>query len=1080
MHDWRKKIIAAISTPPDHEKQGVQYNISREMLPVAVSGLLLSHPESVIVISADLPSAESLMEEMVTFFSIIELKRDVWLLPELEYTRGRLALESESERSRTYYQTAVPGSVFIGSVAALVVPAPDPSEFHRLQIELSCLERHWPPQTLADHLVASNYDNEAVVSQPGEFSWRGGILDVYSPAHKHPVRIEYYGDVIDSLRFFDPESQRSLQPIDFCQVIPLITPAAAEGGDGNAQFLHYFAKQPLTLIMADMSAIDAHRMRFDNDGNHRHWETLRTWPCQHVNLCTSNESPPTSAPVHELPYFPLAHLATIRLPELENSPDLVQRDYLKSHARRWAETDYDFVVCAGDESMLGRCNELLDELDDIRRPRVEFFPAALRFGMIFPAQQLVILTEAELFGRLELPARRLVKTHFKSDQSLHSGTELREGDYAVHAAYGVCRYLGLRKKIQRTTIQEALELEFDNEVRLFVPLDQIYLVSRYVGQNKALPRLSKIGGSHWGKAKAAAMTAIKDFAAELLRIQAIREITPGIAFVRDPSSDEERMTALFPFTETRDQKRAIAEVLADMEKSRPMDRLLCGDVGFGKTEVAIRAAFRAVATGKQVAVLSPTTILTQQHFLTFCQRFQQFPVLIGTLSRFSTRRQQHQVLEDVAAGKLDIVIGTHRLLQSDVVFKDLGLVIVDEEQRFGVKHKELLKKLRANVDILTMTATPIPRTLYFSLAGLRDMSVIMTAPEERLPIQTVVAQYNHALVRDAIVHELQRGGQVFYLHNRIRSITAVQKQLQELIPSAHVDIAHGRMDEADLEQVMIRFMEGRIDVLVSTTIIESGLDIANANTIIIDRADRFGLAELYQIRGRVGRYHRQAYAYLLVPEYSMLLNTARQRMDAIRKYNQLGAGFKLALRDLEIRGAGNILGAEQSGHISAIGFNLYCQLMKEAVARLKNQPAPARPEVHLNLDFVAYGESTSGQLSATISADYVADEELRLELYRKLCSVTTVDAIDGLAEEIRDRFGTLPDAIQNLLAMTKLKVAAGSHGIHTVNVHHRRVILETINGVVQSSEHRFPRLTAPSVHGYLDELVSQIPEWVSR
>ncbi len=586
--------------------------------------------------------------------------------------------------------------------------------------------------------------------------------------------------------------------------------------------------------------------------------------------------------------------------------------------------------------------------------------------------KLVVVTDAEIFGRYKIQRpRRLKSPHALATRSALDidFTDLEEGDLVVHLQYGIGKFLGLKNlpassgrhssalNPQLSTSTECLVIEYaparpgDEPPKLYVPVTEAHLVSKYVGAGKAHPPLNTLGGTRWQKAKEQAERAIRDVAAELLQIQAVRESQPGHAFPPDAPWQRE-FEGAFIFEETPDQLQAIGETKSDMERPKPMDRLICGDVGFGKTEVAIRAAFKAVMGGKQVAVLVPTTVLAQQHFNTFRERMADYPVRLELLSRFRTRRQQQRVLKDLASGAVDIVIGTHRLIQEDIAFKDLGLVVIDEEQRFGVLHKEKFKRLRTLVDVLTLSATPIPRTLYLALTGARDMSTIQTPPHDRLPVETIVLQYDERVIRDAIQRELNRGGQVFFLHNRVMTIELMRSKLQTLVPQARIVVGHGQMNADELEEVMTRFVNGEADVLLSTTIIESGLDIPNANTIIIDRADRFGLSDLYQLRGRVGRYKHQAYAYLLLPRHARLLTDVRKRISAIRQYSTLGSGFKIAMRDLEIRGAGNLLGAEQSGHITAVGFELYCQLLKQSVSSLKGEKVKPRVKVSVKLDFL--------------------------------------------------------------------------------------------------------------------------------
>ena len=572
---------------------------------------------------------------------------------------------------------------------------------------------------------------------------------------------------------------------------------------------------------------------------------------------------------------------------------------------------------------------------------------------------------------------------------------------------------------------------------------------------------------------------MRDVAAEMLSIQAARDSQPGHAFGPDTRWQQE-FEASFIFEETPDQLRAIQETKADLERARPMDRLICGDVGFGKTEVAIRAAFKAVMGGKQVAILVPTTVLAQQHYNTFSERMADYPVRVELLSRFRSRRQQQQVVRDLALGSVDIVVGTHRLVQSDIVFKDLGLVVVDEEQRFGVLHKERLKQLRTLVDVLTLSATPIPRTLYLAMCGARDMSTIQTPPQDRLPVETIVSPYDERLIRNAIERELNRGGQVFFLHNRVMTIDTMARKLENLVPQARIVVGHGQMHSDDLERVMTQFVNGEADILLSTTIIESGLDIPNANTIIIDRADRFGLSDLYQLRGRVGRYKHQAYALLLIPRHAGLLAEARKRISAIRQYATLGSGFKIAMRDLEIRGAGNLLGAEQSGHITAVGFDLYCQLLKQSVSALKGEPVRPRITVEVNLDFLQVGidgatpvtEPSSRNphyATASLPYSYIADSRQRIGIYRKLAECDTHASVKALEAELSDRFGPPPEPVKHLLGLTDMKVLAAERNVTRIEAADDRLML-TRNGDFIQVGGRFPRLTARTASARLKEI----------
>ncbi|MFZ2644463.1 MAG: transcription-repair coupling factor, partial [Verrucomicrobiia bacterium] len=678
-----------------------------------------------------------------------------------------------------------------------------------------------------------------------------------------------------------------------------------------------------------------------------------------------------------------------------------------------------------------------------------------------------------------LRPRKLAKRLPHETRRISDVSELEEGDFVVHVEHGIGRYCGLQEVDMSGARQEVMTVEYAEGARLYVPVVQAHLVTRYVGAGKATPPLSRLGSLAWRKSRAEAEQATHDLAAELLELQAARGALPGHAFKPDTAWQRE-FEAAFIYEETPDQLTSTAEIKRDMEASKPMDRLLCGDVGYGKTEVAMRAAFKTVMDGRQVAVLVPTTVLAQQHFNTFCERMADYPVRIEMLSRFRTTRQQNRILRALREGSFDIVIGTHRLLSGDVQFRDLGLVIVDEEQRFGVAHKETFKLLRKMVDVLTLTATPIPRTLYLSLMGLRDLSSLDTPPADRLPVQTTVCAYDERVIRDAIRRELARNGQVYFLHNRVHDIEKVALRIGELVPEARVGIGHGQMHEDELESVMQHFVNGEIDVLLCTTIIESGLDIPNANTIIIDRADRFGLADLYQLRGRVGRYKHQAYACLMLPRHGHLFDTARKRITAIRQYSSLGSGYKIAMRDLEIRGAGNILGRQQSGHITAVGFELYCQLLKESIGRLKGQEVKPRIEVRTRLDFLAMtageaeecgttAEGTVSRAPCFLPHDYVSDARQRIESYRKLAQAASVEEIGSLRQELRDRFGKLPAAAELLLQLATLKLVAGNIGVTSIETRDDKIMLSRGDDYLQING-KFPRLSGKTATAKLKDI----------
>jgi transcription-repair coupling factor (superfamily II helicase) len=823
---------------------------------------------------------------------------------------------------------------------------------------------------------------------------------------------------------------------------------------------------------------------------------------------------------HHRPAVDSALLAHERLA----AEDAARRQFLDRIAA-WLKGGHRVRFVTGKEGEEERLRELLQEHGGFRKPKPVFLRGHLgegfritwregRAGPLGPPTEAlgtpggrplpqgigeVVVTETEIFGRRRLrrsAPRQAVATASAVDQLLDF-SELADGDFVVHLQHGVAVYRGLTKLETRDGLREVISLEFDDRVTLHVPLQESHLISRYVGLSKARPQLGRVGSGRWEKTRQAAERATLDLAAELLEIQAKREAQPGHAFAADTVWQRE-FEAAFPYVETRDQTRAIAEVKADMERTRPMDRLICGDVGFGKTEVAVRAAFKAVMGGRQVAVLVPTTVLAQQHLNTFRERMAGYPVAVEMLSRFRSKKEQQRILDAVAGGKIDILIGTHRLIQADVRFKDLGLVVIDEEQRFGVKHKEVFKRWRAHVDLLSMSATPIPRTLYLALTGARDLSTIETPPTDRLPIQTIVKSYDEKLVVEAIRHEVRRGGQVFYLHNRVQTIDLVAARLRELLPDLRIGVGHGQLGEDGLERVMTDFVAGQHHVLVCTTIIESGLDIPNCNTIIIEGADRFGLSQLYQLRGRVGRFRHQAYAYLLLHRHARVVDLARQRLAALRQHTQLGAGFRIAMRDLELRGAGNLLGAEQSGHIVGVGFELYCQLLRQSVARLKGEKAARAIRASVKLDFIFLGEGATDatpagadgsytalrqqeraegmieKAQARLPAGYVTEARLRIDFYRRLALAETPAQVKAIGEELRDRFGKYGPEVRALLLVTEIRIRAEQKGVLSVESEGARLKCLRNSGrpddFIQHN-HRFPRLTAPTALARLKEII---------
>jgi transcription-repair coupling factor (superfamily II helicase) len=900
-------------------------------------------------------------------------------------------------------------------------------------------------ENLLKQLADSGYEHVPQVTARGQFAVRGGILDIYSFHHALPARVELFDDEIESLRHFDLDAQTSVQQVEAVTLL-----------------LGDTASAPKTCLLQELIG--------DNDVT---IDAGSDWLAAHVRLLEGAELSEQKAEDYSCAFFDHG------LGEFSAGDflvDEIKRERFFDQLTEWRRDGWHVHVFCNNEGEIERLRELVPPVE---ADALHFSTGPLSRGFTFPAAKVAVLSDAELFGRYRNNrARRFALRRAREVQSRAQidFSELTEGELVVHLEHGIARYESMKVVPRGEANEEVLVLEFAEGARLYVPLDQSYLVSRYVGVGKKNPPLSTLGDGKWARARKNAEKSVFDYAAQLLRVHAQRETQVGFAFGPDTKWQHEFETS-FVFKETADQVTAIQAVKSDMESERPMDRLICGDVGFGKTEVAIRAAFKAVMGGKQVAFLVPTTVLAEQHYRTLRERMSDYPVTMELLSRFRTHAEQRKTVQGLREGSVDIVVGTHRLISKDIEFKNLGLVIIDEEQRFGVLHKERFKELFHLVDMLTLSATPIPRTLYLSLMGAKDMSTIETPPANRIPVETFICAYDERIVREAINRELSRDGQVFFLHNRIATIEKTAHRIGELCPKARVIVGHGQMDENDLEEVMHRFVQGEADVLVSTTIIESGLDIPNANTIIIDRADRFGLADLYQLRGRVGRAQHKAYAYLLLPPGLMTVGEARRRINAIKQYSTLGAGFKIAMRDLEIRGAGNILGTQQSGHIINIGFDLYCSLLKQAVAKLKGEKVHSRLEILLRLDFIALREAEyaahEGKAPAFLPTSFIAESQPRIQSYRRLNEVTTQPELDALRKAWRDRFGRLPNAAENLLLLTELKISAAARKITLVEVREDRLMLNR-NGHFIQIDGKFPRLTAADPDERLREVLSVV------
>lgn len=1015
-----------------------------------------------------------------------------------------------SERLETLISslTSTDPSPVVTSVQAILQKTFHPNWLRK---EAKCLKvgSRLDPLDLVEWLEDCGYEPEVQVNGKGQVAMRGGIIDVFPVSMSWPVRIEFFGDEIESIRTFDPLSQLTRDVIGQVDLVP----------GGELGVLKKFHAEPVTDSSPRMSSLveyypsgtvwiffDAHGIAEDGreffkqvpegdpfflsfDQLHEH-----ILDCGHRILELDEEESKSSLDCRTFSIQGLDSWAPLSDRTEDPQVQEVRRREFFSQLGRWVRMNYDVCLFCSNDGEARRIQEIWNELN-VLPPELTHLKPHIREmsyspGFIDHDAKVVWATDTEIFGRFKVQRPRKMRSKFAaaSRSALEIDfSDLQDGDLVVHMQYGIGRYIGMALIPDRNgNSKECLAIEFapgstdQPNPKLYVPVTEAHLVSKYVGSGKVRPALNSMTGSRWHKAREKAEAAVEDLAAEFLRIQAVREAQGGHAFDPDTAWQREFESA-FPYQETTDQLKAIEDTKRDMESGKSMDRLICGDVGYGKTEVAIRAAFKAVMNGRQVALLVPTTVLCQQHLVNFRDRMAAYPISVESLSRFQSKRRMNEIIRSLADGGVDIVIGTHRLIQKDIQFKDLGLVIIDEEQRFGVMHKERFKLLRETVDVLTLSATPIPRTLYLSLTGARDMSTIETPPQDRLPVETIIHPYDERVIRDAIRRELNRDGQVFFLHNRVGTIHTMEAKVRELVPDARVIVGHGQMSSDELEKVMLAFVNGEADVLLSTTIIESGIDIPNANTIIIDRADRFGLSQLYQLRGRVGRYKHQAYAYLLLPRHMRLVTDVRKRMSAIKQYSSLGSGFKIAMRDLEIRGAGNLLGAEQSGHITAVGFELYCQLLKQSISRLKGEEVKKRIEVTVLFDFLELNPESisSGAITKTAHGDpianaclpyqYIEDQRHRVDIYRKLAQVCDKSELDALSAEVRDRFGVLPQPVEMLFLVAEIKLAAASHQITRIECSDGRLKI-TRNNQLVTLQGKFPRLTKKSALARLNEI----------
>ncbi|HZK25241.1 MAG TPA: transcription-repair coupling factor [Oscillospiraceae bacterium] len=1055
---------------------------------------------SVIIVTADAVHANKVYEDLLAVFG----ENKVFLFPgkELLYYHDLLSDSGDTAAQRLHVMKELAADkqpIVVTTVSGLVEKM-----CPREQWQAACftvkVNAELGMEQLLKLLVTAGYERVELVEVAGQFSVRGGIADIFPIGEATPYRIEFFGDLIESIRSFDPLTQRSQESLQSLQLAPVrevivgeeqqqqaLTALAAEqqklaaqkrqeirGGGQLAEklaqemekikeglyypslerLLLYFYPQPATLL----DWFPAEALIFLNDpqrceqaveqlkhelgeiqstlfaqGELLAHQVEMTWDYEEVLSLTKQQI--VAFALFTQQGFPVPYRRTISFSAKPVPRFLGQWELFCQEVEQWRQLAYRVVIITSTRQRSSGITDILAERNipsvyslsqpDLAPRTVTLLHGSLESGFILPELKLAVLAEQDI-----LPQRKK-RRRLKGKEGVRVGDyqELQVGDFVVHEQHGIGQYLGLRTLEVSGIQRDYLYIQYAGNDKLYLPIEQIDVVRKYLGAEGKRPKLSALGGGEWSRVKARVQSSVQELAKELLALYAAREAEPGHAFAADHDWQQD-FEAAFPFEETEDQLQAIKEIKEDMEKSRAMDRLLCGDVGYGKTEVAMRAAFKAIMDGMQAAFLVPTTVLAQQHYRTFLERLEGFPVKVGILSRFQSTAQQKVTLQGLEEGSIDLLVGTHRMLSQDVRFNKLGLLVVDEEQRFGVRHKERIKMLKKNLDVLTMTATPIPRTLHMSLAGVRDMSVIETPPEDRYPIQTYVLEYSDSLIREAILRELGRGGQVYFVHNRVQSIERWAAQLRKLLPEAKLAVGHGQMPEGRLEKIMLDFLDGEYDVLLSTTIVEAGLDIPNVNTIIIHDADKFGLAQLYQLRGRVGRSNRIAYAYLTYQKDKVLTEVAEKRLQAIKEFTELGSGFKIALRDLEIRGSGNILGPEQHGHMMAVGFDMYMKLLEDAINAYKGTKKEQKMLPRIEVEADAY-----------LPASYISDTRQKIVFYQKVAAVETAEEVAEAREELQDRYGSLPKAADNLLQVALIRLLASDLEIMTITEERREIML---------------------------------------
>ncbi|WEA44521.1 transcription-repair coupling factor [Priestia aryabhattai] len=1086
-----KEIGAVVSSLEEGLKEQLVTGISGSARSVLMALLNEDKKYPLLVVTHNLYQAQKVYEDLLHLLP----EKDVFLYPVNDLVATEVGIASPELKAQRIevlnYWSQHTGGVVVTPLAGIRKLLAPKARWEQTQLPFQ-MGIDIDVDHYLKRLVELGYERASMVSAPGEFSVRGGIIDIYPLTEELPVRIELFDTEIDSIRTFTIEDQRSQEQLKEISIGPAteIIVSQNEVAQGieeleaqlastlqqvkNAalkatltenikgeieqlrqgqllenmfKYLSFFYESPASLldylpegglvIFDETTRIQETSDQLETE--EAEWITELLGQGQIVRDVQLSHKLPSliQRAKHQFLYLSLflKHVSYTSPQNIINiSCKQMQQFYgqmnlLKSEIERWKNANYTVVLLGADKERVKKLEGVLADYDidssildgngQLVPGLVQIIEGDLQMGFELPMQKLAVLTEEELFKKRIKKSKRRQK--LSNAERIKSYSELNVGDYVVHVNHGIGRYLGMETLEINGNHKDYIHIKYEGSDKLYVPVEQIDQVQKYVGSEGKEPKVYKLGGNDWKKVKRKVESSVQDIADDLIKLYAEREASKGYAFSPDGDLQREFETA-FPYQETEDQLRSVQEIKKDMEHERPMDRLLCGDVGYGKTEVAIRAAFKAVTDGKQVAILVPTTILAQQHYETIRERFQDYPINIGLLSRFRSRKQQQETIKGLKNGTVDVVIGTHRLLSKDVIYKDLGLLVIDEEQRFGVTHKEKIKQMKANVDVLTLTATPIPRTLHMSMLGVRDLSVIETPPENRFPVQTYVVEYNPVLVREAIERELARDGQVYFLYNRVEDIERKAEEISMLVPDARVTYAHGKMNETELEAVILSFLEGEYDVIVSTTIIETGVDIPNVNTLIVNNADKMGLSQLYQLRGRVGRSNRVAYAYFTYHKDKVLTEVAEKRLQAIKEFTELGSGFKIAMRDLSIRGAGNLLGAQQHGFIDSVGFDLYSQMLKEAIEERRGSDGESgKFNVEMNLDLDAY-----------IPDQYITDGRLKIEMYKRFRGIEALEDIQELQDEMIDRFGEYPAEVEYLFKVAKTKVYATQNLVESI------------------------------------------------